>query len=139
MVNNQLSRIKLTAHDLTLSALLDSDAARSVISFQIFRLINNKCSLSITPTAAVSLFDVQGKQLDILGTCVISPTYGNDQIQQQVIITNAISEDLIFGMDAITRHGLVLNEKRESFICQMGRKELQGNRGQSTESNQRWK
>ena len=92
--------------DLTIEALIDSGASRSLIREDIYRSIN--VSSTIKPLKSIRLFDVQNRELNTLGVVYLPFLYDGKIYIHEFIVTNAIKEVAILGLDAIIKHKITI-------------------------------
>lgn len=102
-------RIWLKAGGLRFKALVDSGAARSLISSKIINNMKFNSKIHISSEVAVNLFDVNNRPVRTLGTIGLTIELRTDSLFQEFIIAQDISEDCILGVDAIFGHGLIID------------------------------
>ena len=90
-------------------ALLDSGASNSLINETIYHQFTSNHNLN--PEVAVELYDVQLRKLPTLGTTRVNFSFYTSVYNQELIVTNAISEQMILGIDAILKHGIIIDGK----------------------------
>ena len=104
-------RITLTFKGLTIEALVDSGAGRSLISYNAFKVMPDEF-VKLQPST-IKLVDVHGNPLEIHGKVELKVNFNNVEMPQDFIVTKGITEDIILGVDAIYKHGLVIHGKRK--------------------------
>ena len=115
----ELLRIKIDLIDLKAEALVDSGAARSLIREDIYRQI--RVADSIQPLEEIRLFDVQQRELNTLGVIHLSFRYCNRMFIHEFIVTDAIREEVILGLDIIIKHKLnIEGTGNEAIVTQNG-------------------
>jgi hypothetical protein len=92
---------------------LDSGAGRSLISTEIFRKLK-KGIKNFVAEAPVNLYGVDNTQLNTRGIVTLEIFILGDNLLQDFIVVDSISEDCILGLDALYEHKFVIDgsEKR---------------------------
>jgi len=71
----------------------------------------------------ITLVDVSGKDLDTKGCVTLEIDFEGHKLLQQFIIAADINEDMILGIDAILKHGIVIDGSvGKVYIKNQGRK-----------------
>ena len=102
----ELLRLKIKMDELQVEALVDSGAARSLLREDIFRKLN--ITSKIKPLKSLKLFDVQQNELSTLGTVNVTFSIKGKKFLHEFIVTNAIIEEAILGLDAIIKHKIII-------------------------------
>ena len=108
--------------ELEVEALIDSGAARSLIREDVYRKL--KITNKIQPLESIRLFDVQQRELNTLGIVKLTFIYDNKIFIHEFIVTDAIQEEVILGLDAIIKHKFNIKGTGEVVILTQNEREI---------------
>ena len=111
---NDLPRIIIKSGNIELFALFDSGASRSLLNEEVYRELN--LTNQMKPLESIRLYDVQQRELETLGIVDLTFYCENESFKQKFIVTNAIKEAAILGIDAIHKHNIIINGSNQEII-----------------------
>ncbi len=105
---NKAPRLKIQVGSVKFSGLLDSGAGRSLINTDVFNRIKNEIKY-YNAEAPVDLYGVENTRLTTRGLITLEISVLGDNLLQDFIVVDGISEECILGLDALYEHKFIID------------------------------
>jgi len=105
---NKIPRLPITVGKEKFKGLLDSGAGRSLIKTEIFNRLKEGV-MNFTTDVPVELYGVENTRLVTRGLATLQVQVLGDNLLQDFIVVDSISEKCILGVDALYEHKFVID------------------------------
>ena len=100
-------RIFVLTNGLRVESLVDSGAGRSICHENVYKKLPKRAQ-ELKPNE-IKLLDVHGNEIETIGTITLEMDFEGKIITQDLIVSRGIQEDILLGIDAITKHNIVIH------------------------------
>ena len=105
---NKIPRLPIQVGNEKFKGLLDSGAGRSLIKTEVFNRLKEGI-MKFTADVPVDLYGVENTRLVTRGLVTLKVQVLGDNLLQDFIVVDSISEECILGLDALYEHKFVID------------------------------
>ena len=105
---NKIPRLPIQIGNVKFKGLLDSGAGRSLIKTEVFKRLKEGV-MKFTTDVPVDLYGVENTRLVTRGLVTLKVQVLGDNLLQDFIVVDSISEECILGLDALYEHKFVID------------------------------